>query len=192
MNATNYTAGMMSEGASPEGSGVGLRNIGGRRACPFTRTRVWRRALRSATACMALAAISTHDAQAQRTPKSPAWVHESWSIADGLPVNTVNALLQSRSGYIWAATFDGLVRFDGVKFTVFNSANTPGLPSDRIVAITETHDGALWLITEQRQLIRFSRGRFTHFDRTHGIEGQVILVREDSSGTLWIGSLEEM
>ena len=137
---------------------------------------------------MALAAISTHDAQAQRTPKSPAWVHESWSIADGLPVNSVNALLQSKSGYIWAATFDGLVRFDGVKFTVFNSANTPGLPSDRIIAITETHDGAIWLITEQRQLIRFSRGRFTHFDRTHGIDGQVNAIREDSSGTLWIGA----
>ena len=64
-------------------------------------------------------------------------VHESWSVADGLPVNSINQLLQSRDGYIWAATFDGLVRFDGVKFTVFNSANSPGLPSDRIIWMQE-------------------------------------------------------
>ncbi len=36
-------------------------------------------------------------------------VHEVWTTQDGLPVNSINALLQSRDGYIWAATFDGLV-----------------------------------------------------------------------------------
>jgi ligand-binding sensor domain-containing protein len=52
------------------------------------------------------------------------WVHESWTVKDGLPVNSINSLLQDRAGYIWAATFDGLVRFDGIRFTVFNSANS--------------------------------------------------------------------
>jgi hypothetical protein len=54
------------------------------------------------------------------------WVHESWTVKDGLPVNSINSLLQDRAGYIWAATFDGLVRFDGIRFTVFNSANSEG------------------------------------------------------------------
>src|SRR5678816_4472330 len=48
------------------------------------------------------------------------WVHESWTVKDGLPVNSINDIIQDRTGYIWAATFDGLVRFDGLRFTVFN------------------------------------------------------------------------
>jgi len=87
-------------------------------------------------------------------------VHESWTVKDGLPVNSINAVLQDRTGYIWAATYDGLVRFDGVRFTVFNSANTEGLPSNRIVKLREARDGSLWLATEQGHVVRFRDGRF--------------------------------
>lgn len=87
-------------------------------------------------------------------------IHESWSIADGLPVNSINHLIQSKDGYIWAATFDGLVRFDGVKFTVFNSANS-ALPSNRIVRLEEGPNGDLWVFTEQGHLVRRRNGRFT-------------------------------
>ncbi len=54
---------------------------------------------------------------------SMGFVHEVWTTQDGLPVNSINALLQSRDGYIWAATFDGLVRFDGVRFTVYHEVS---------------------------------------------------------------------
>ena len=46
---------------------------------------------------------------------------------------TINQLTRRRSSYIWAATFDGLVRFDGVCFTVFNSATSDGLPGKSII-----------------------------------------------------------
>lgn len=121
-------------------------------------------------------------------PGSAGWVRESWSIADGLPVNSVNALLQDRTGYIWAATFDGLVRFDGVRFTVFSTANSPGLPSDRIISMQEARDGAIWILTEQRDLVRLAEGRFTHFDRGRGIDGVVWAIGEDAAGTLWVGT----
>jgi len=39
----------------------------------------------------------------------------------------VHGILQTRDGYMWFTTFDGLVRFDGVRFTVFNKSNSPGL-----------------------------------------------------------------
>src|SRR6476619_4464568 len=78
-------------------------------------------------------------------------VHESWTVKDGLPVNSINSLLQDRTGYIWAATFDGLVRFDGLRFTVFNSANSEELPSNRIIQVNEGRDGSLWLITERSE-----------------------------------------
>ena len=100
----------------------------------------------------------------------------------------MNAVLQSRDGYIWVATFDGLARFDGVRFTVFNSATSPGLPSNRIVSLQETRDGSLWLRTEDNQLVRFDGGRFTTFGRERGIAHGVTTIFEDTTGTLWIGS----
>lgn len=115
-------------------------------------------------------------------------MHESWTVANGLPVNSVNALLQSQDGYIWIATFDGLVRFDGVRFTVFNSSNSPELPSNRITDLWETRDGALWLRTEQMQLVRFRGGVFTHFERARGVAQGVSTLHEDSRGKVWVGT----
>jgi signal transduction histidine kinase/ligand-binding sensor domain-containing protein/CheY-like chemotaxis protein/AraC-like DNA-binding protein len=139
----------------------------------------------------ALLAIAAATLQAQaRDPMSLAsgWVRESWSIADGLPVNSINALIQSRTGYLWAATFDGLVRFDGVRFTVYNSANSPGLPSDRIMSVMETRDGALWMNTEQLYLVRFAKGRFTHIDESRGLVAGASVIYEDPSGHVFIGT----
>lgn len=89
------------------------------------------------------------------------FVLESWTIADGLPVNSITRIIQSKTGYIWLGTFDGLVRFDGVRFTVFNIANSDGLPSNRIVDLSEANDGRLILTTELGQLVSFKNGVFT-------------------------------
>ena len=45
-------------------------------------------------------------------------------MADGLPINTITALVQTRDGYLWLGTNDGVARFDGVRFTVYNAGNT--------------------------------------------------------------------
>ena len=115
-------------------------------------------------------------------------VHESWTVADGLPVNAINDLLQSRDGYIWAATFDGLVRFDGVRFTTFNTANSPGLPSDRIVELRQGVKGDIWLFTEQRSVVRLRAGRFTTVvaQSLMAADGNALLSEPD--GRTWIGT----
>ncbi len=56
-----------------------------------------------------------------------------WQTEEGLPHNTVTALTQTRDGYLWLGTQGGLVRFDGVRFTVLDTHNTPEFPSDRIL-----------------------------------------------------------
>jgi signal transduction histidine kinase/ligand-binding sensor domain-containing protein/AraC-like DNA-binding protein len=92
---------------------------------------------------------------------APGFVLESWSITDGLPVNSITRILQSKSGYIWLGTFDGLVRFDGVRFTVFNIGNSEGLTTNRIVDLREASDGRLIVTTELGQLVSFRNGVFT-------------------------------
>ena len=51
------------------------------------------------------------------------YVHESWQVDEGLPQNSVNAIAQAEEGYLWLGTQEGLVRFDGLVFTVFSSLN---------------------------------------------------------------------
>ncbi len=46
---------------------------------------------------------------------------DSWTTENGLPQNSVNDILQTRDGYLWLATHGGLVRFDGVRFVVFDT-----------------------------------------------------------------------
>jgi ligand-binding sensor domain-containing protein len=59
---------------------------------------------------------------------------ESWTADDGLPQNSVRSITQTRDGYLWLTTFDGLVRFDGVRFAVFDKSNTKGLSTNRFTS----------------------------------------------------------
>jgi signal transduction histidine kinase/CheY-like chemotaxis protein len=107
------------------------------RSCPSSNG--WLRALLAAIACwLASGAHAANDA----------YVHESWSARDGLPVNSVSQIIQTRSGYLWLATFDGLVRFDGARFVTHNGGNTPGLVHQRLVSVLETADGRLLLASD--------------------------------------------
>lgn len=66
-----------------------------------------------------------------------------WSVEQGLPQITVTAIVQDKQGFIWAGTQAGLARFDGTRFRVFDSDNTPQLPGPRINALTVDRDGRL-------------------------------------------------
>lgn len=78
-------------------------------------------------------------------------------------------MLQGRDGYLWIATLDGLIRFDGVRFTVYNAATSPELPNNRFVSLHETSDGDLWVETEHNLLFRLRHGRFTRFGPGRGL-----------------------
>jgi ligand-binding sensor domain-containing protein/signal transduction histidine kinase len=73
------------------------------------------------------------------------YIVTSWHIRDGLPSDRVRAVLQTRDGYIWVATFNGLARFDGVQFQRFNDANTPELRNNLVNCLFEDAEGRLWL-----------------------------------------------
>ena len=90
--------------------------------------------------------------------------HEVWLTENGLPQNTVHAIAQTRDGYIWIGTEEGLARFDGVKFTIFDKQNTPELKSNYIRTLLADRQGALWIGTAQG-LVRMLNGRFTVFTR---------------------------
>ena len=107
----------------------------------------------------------------------------SWTTENGLPQNSVNDILQTRDGYLWLATFGGLVRFDGLRFTVFDRS-IAGIESQRIRALHEDRGGTLWAATEDGMLIRYRDEHFTTFRMGGGLGA--VRIEEDEAGRLWI------
>lgn len=124
--------------------------------------------------------VSHADAHAQQQYK-----FDSWTTDTGLPQNSVNAILQTRDGYLWLATSDGLVRFDGVRLMVFNKAGNKGINSNRFVTLFEDKQGALWAGTEDGGVTRHADGEFKTYTAADGLpDNWVALILEDASNNL--------
>ena len=78
---------------------------------------------------------------------------DSWTTANGLPQNTVTGVAQTPDGYLWLSTFDGLARFDGVRFTIFDQGNTKGIVNNRFAGIFADGEGSVWACTGRKRVI---------------------------------------
>lgn len=83
-------------------------------------------------------------------------VEQVFTTENGLPANGVNDLHQDQNGYLWAATYNGLVRYDGVNFTVFNANNLPELDSNRFMDVAEDMDGNIWAGLEYSNVVKIT------------------------------------
>ncbi|MFA5911574.1 MAG: two-component regulator propeller domain-containing protein [Vicinamibacterales bacterium] len=112
---------------------------------------------------------------------------DTWTTADGLPTNSVNAVLQTRDGFLWLATYGGLVRFDGTRLKTYTTDNTPGLRTGRLISLYESRDGALWLTSEGLGVTRVVDGRFISYSTADGLpDNDVAALFELPDGTLMV------
>ena len=119
--------------------------------------------------------------------EEPSWLVDRWTVDDGLPVNGVTALLREPGGFLWLTTFDGLTRFDGQRFDVFDSA--PALGTRRLVELQRSHDGALWVRSERFGLARFDGRDFIAMDTADGLpDARVIHLFLDTDGALLVAT----
>lgn len=110
-----------------------------------------------------------------------------WQREQGLPENSVHALAQTRDGYLWIGSDDGVARFDGVRFVTFGLRE--GLRSGPVRALFEDSRGALWIGTVGSGLTRWQEGQFTTFTMRDGLPANSITaLGEDSEGRLWVGT----
>lgn len=110
----------------------------------------------------------------------------NWKTAEGLPQNTVSALLQTRDGYLWVGTEEGLARFDGASFKLFDRRNSPGLPANHVVSLCEDKSGVLWIGTWGGGIATYKEGRFAPAAVQAGaLPGGVWSIIEDHLGTIW-------
>jgi signal transduction histidine kinase/ligand-binding sensor domain-containing protein len=114
------------------------------------------------------------------------------TVNDGLPENSVRAIAQDRSGFLWFGTQNGLVRYDGYEMRVFlPSPDDSAAIGDRTIeAILEDSDGYIWVGTFLNGLWRFDpeRETFRGYSFHHGTGGRhVHSVIEDADRRLWVG-----
>jgi signal transduction histidine kinase/ligand-binding sensor domain-containing protein/DNA-binding response OmpR family regulator/HPt (histidine-containing phosphotransfer) domain-containing protein len=87
------------------------------------------------------------------------YVLDNWQNPEGLPQNSAQAIARTADGYLWVGTQEGLARFDGLHFTVFDRDNEPAMPSKNIIALLVDHAGRLWIGTRDG-IVLFAHGSF--------------------------------
>ena len=117
------------------------------------------------------------------------YIMNAYSIADGLPQNSVLCLIRGSDGYLYFGTRSGLVRFDGVTPRIFNRWNTPQFKSDSILSLFEDRDGFLWIGTDGAGFVCKKGEDWRAYTTEVGLSNnRVRVIFKDSRGNLWIGT----
>ena len=108
-----------------------------------------------------------------------------WTQERGLPQDTIRAITQTKDGYLWLGTDEGLARFDGYEFVVYNKTNGD-LPDNSITALAAANDGGLWIGTSNG-LTQYRDGRFRTFTVKQGLpDAAITALLTDREGALWV------
>lgn len=109
--------------------------------------------------------------------------HEAWTSETSLPQASVQAITQTKDGYLWLGTQEGLVRFDGVRFVQMNSEDAGSICEDR--------DGSLWIASPQAGILRYRDGKTEQFGAARGLSsGRCNSLWMSSSGILWVATTQ--
>ncbi|HUR57872.1 MAG TPA: two-component regulator propeller domain-containing protein, partial [Opitutaceae bacterium] len=171
----------------PRDRAAGGQAGGGRRAAPRARAWWMRRSVgRAALLGLLLWPVVVHALDPRLTVFQ--YNCQNWSRRNGLPVSGVKAIAQTRDGYLWLGSQQGLVRFDGISFTSFPVSRDPMLVSQNIYTLAPARDGGLWFGLRE--------GAVGHFDGAHFAalrapwvkpNMKVFAVKEARDGALWVG-----
>lgn len=114
---------------------------------------------------------------------------ERWYSDEGLPHNTVHSLAQTRDGYLWLATWEGVARYNGRQFTTFNQDNLPSLKESGFRAVLASADGSLWAASVHDGLYRWHRQRWTQYGTGQPLTSKNLAsLADDEKGGVWIGT----
>ena len=135
--------------------------------------------------------LVVHSAEAFQQARRPLrqYVHDFWTVKEGLPQNAAYVIMQSRDGYIWFGTQEGLVRFDGLEFKVFDRANNLDMQNGWVFPLGEDTKGGIWMTyaSNSQGVAYFADGAVHTVDTTDGLpSNNVRYVHPTSDGSVWI------
>jgi streptogramin lyase len=137
--------------------------------------------------------ICTFVAAAQNAAPLPV---RTLTVADGLPQSYISGLVQDEQGFVWIGTRDGLARFDGLEYKLFNHVpgDTNSLAANIITNLWYDHHNRLWIVYETGDIdiLNTTTEILLHFNRqpafkaiTGRFKGSYGVV-EDDNGNVWL------
>ena len=138
-------------------------------------------------ALLILAALMAGTAAALEKKPWSAYSRETWSTRNFLPHNQFNAVTLSREGYLWFATWEGLVRYNGQDFRIFSPKNIPELRDHGIRSVSTGAGGRLIVATSRGGVSIRERGRWKTYGKDEGLaQNETMAAIEDAEGAVWV------
>ena len=110
-----------------------------------------------------------------------------WTTRNGLPHNQVNSTTQTPEGYLWFATWEGLVRYNGQDFKIFTPKNLPALQDHGIRHVSVGSNGRLIVSTSRGGISILEGNKWTTIDRDDGLaQNDTIAAVEDDDKNIWV------
>jgi signal transduction histidine kinase/ligand-binding sensor domain-containing protein/CheY-like chemotaxis protein len=117
--------------------------------------------------------------------------HINWGIKNGLPQNSVMSIARTEDGYLWLATQEGLVRFNGINFEVYDKRRVKKLLYNWMRTLYVDPKGYLWIGSYGGGLLRMDTQTETFTLYTHKdglLNDNIWSICQGPKGYLWIGS----
>lgn len=112
---------------------------------------------------------------------------KTWTGDDGLPSIALTDLVQMDDQYLWVSTYNGIAKFDGVSFDVFNMENTPALKSNSVTSLA-LRNGVLWAGT-LKGVMKYENYSFVQDPKLEQVNfASIEELFADSKGGMWIGT----
>ncbi|ROU04939.1 hybrid sensor histidine kinase/response regulator [Lysobacter enzymogenes] len=170
-------------------AGAGPRIRVAARAPACARLRAAAAGLRAAVAALALLAALAAVPAAAGLPETPR--PRQLTVADGLPSNTINRIAEDRHGYLWIATSEGLARYDGTGYRIWQREQ--GLRDNFVWTVHVDARNRVWVGTAQggMAMLDAQRKRWTYFDRSNTPildDDCVWSIVSTADGALWFGT----
>ncbi len=115
-----------------------------------------------------------------------------WGMEQGLPHNLVQAVAQGSDGFIWLGTWEGVVRFNGRSFTVFDRQNTPGAELSGVLSILPEANGGMLFGTVSNGIYRYRNGHWQALGGNDARNLSINAMARDAAGNVWIGSKDRL
>ena len=117
------------------------------------------------------------------------YVSRRWSSDDGLPTNTITSMVQDYLGYIYMGSYSGLVKFDGVKFSIINRNTSKVSPFISARVVMEDSKRRLWIGSNDEGLAfqNSQRSKLTIVNEDLPSKS-VRSIIEGNNGDIWVGT----
>ncbi|MCB1044485.1 MAG: hypothetical protein KDC35_16200 [Acidobacteria bacterium] len=117
------------------------------------------------------------------------YMHRQWGTDDGLPQSSVTTIAQTEDGFLWFGTQEGLVRFDGIALTVYDTTNSPSMGNHFVNDLLVDQDGqTLWIAT-RGGVLSLGPGGFTPVGNLEGLsDPRAYALAKTDDGSLWVAT----